>query len=353
MAKKIALLHISGKRDVERKYKTKFSAFFVTAVILFAIGLQPARAAGPEYLIPGGEAVGICVEADGVIIAEITGVDTAEGAVTPARDAGLKPGDVIIKIGTNDVKSGEDLLKALTNADDETTVQVRRGQEVKQMRIKPAVNQNGQKSIGVLARDKMAGVGTITFYDSESETFGALGHEICDADTQILFPLKEGNIMRTEITQCVKADGSTPGRLYGVFTLSDSIGEIEKNCVCGIYGELEDKSVCTDKPLPVADAAEIKPGEAKILSTVDSGGVKEYDIEITRIYPDSDDETRNLMIKITDEDLIEKTGGIVQGMSGSPIIQDGKLIGAVTHVLVNDSSRGYGIFIENMLDAAA
>lgn len=351
MAEKICLLHAPERgRSMERNKKTKK---IITAVIVaLSVSTTSALAAGPEYLVPGGEAVGINVYSDGVVVAETTGVETEQGTVRPAEEAGIRPGDVIVKVGICDVRSGEDLRKALERTEGETTIQVERGGELKQMCITPCVNTLGQKTIGILARDRMAGIGTLTWYDSETGEFGALGHEISDGDTQIVFPLKNGNIMETGISEVVKGSEKAPGRLQGSFTEKDTVGSISRNTVCGIYGVME-KSICTDEPMPVAEPSEVHPGEAMILSTVDETGVQEYEIEITRVYTGGEHETRNMMITITDEELLEKTGGIVQGMSGSPIIQDGKLVGAVTHVLMSDSSKGYGIFIENMLEAAA
>jgi len=324
------------------------SAFFASAIFAAPLSL----AAEALSLVPGGEVVGIDVRSDGVIVTELTDVETASGPISPAKDAGILPGDVIVRIGTEEINCGCDLMRALEGCAGSTTVQVERCGSIKQFSITPCISSDGRKTIGVWVRDGLSGIGTITFFNPEDGSYGALGHEICDVDTQILFPLENGNIMTADLTETVKATGAAPGQLHGVFSESGVIGDVKANTGAGIFGTISDASAFGGtEALPVAGEDEVHPGGAVILSTVDGGGVKEYEINITRVLMGAEHGSRNLMFSVTDEALLEKTGGIVQGMSGSPVIQDGRIVGAVTHVLMNNPAKGYGIFIGNMLDS--
>lgn len=199
----------------------------------------------------------------------------------------------------------------------------------------------------------MAGIGTMTFYDPQSGTFGALGHGVTDVDTGQLLPLDHGSIMDASVKAVKKGERASPGELKGDFDLTRDSGTLYANTECGIFGKLsaEDAAKIVGAALPIAKKDEVKTGKATILATVSGNETREYDIEIEKIYSPSGS-TRNLLLHVTDEELLAQTGGVVQGMSGSAILQDGKIIGAVTHVLLDDPSRGYGIFIENMLSAA-
>ena len=200
---------------------------------------------------------------------------------------------------------------------------------------------------------RTAGIGTMTFFDPQSGTFGALGHGVTDVDTGQLLPLDHGSIMDASVKAVKKGERASPGELKGDFDLTRDSGTLYANTECGIFGKLsaEDAAKITGAALPIAKKDEIKTGRATILATVSGNETREYDIEIEKIYSPSGS-TRNLLLRVTDEELLAQTGGVVQGMSGSAILQDGKIIGAVTHVLLDDPSRGYGIFIENMLSAA-
>ena len=199
----------------------------------------------------------------------------------------------------------------------------------------------------------MAGIGTLTFYDPESSIFGALGHGINDVDTAQLMPLQSGTIMYSAVTDVKKGLSGAPGELHGTFDVARDMGHLYANTHSGIFGTLTDESVLgQQQPVEIAERSEVKTGPATILSNIAGEDVKEYQVEILHVYSAVEGETRNLMLKVTDPELLAQTGGIVQGMSGSPILQSGKLVGAVTHVLVNDPTRGYGILAENMLGMA-
>jgi stage IV sporulation protein B len=263
-------------------------------------------------------------------------------------------GDIITHIGNTKVSTNEQVQKAVQNADSEITVRIRRQGKPMQVNITPVRCIDGScYMLGIWIRDSMAGIGTLTFYDPETKVFGALGHGISDVDTLELMPLSSGSIMYSTVKSIQKGVAGTPGELKGDFNLIKDAGVLYSNSDCGIFGKLNDLSLVKEaKAVPVASKNEIVKGKISILSNVSGDTVESYDAEIIKIYSDEGQPSRNMMIKITDERLIALTGGIVQGMSGSPILQDGKLIGAVTHVLVNDPKRGYGIFIENMLEEA-
>ena len=232
----------------------------------------------------------------------------------------------------------------------EITLRVLRGDKTMQFAVTPSAGKNGGE-LGVWLRDGMAGLGTVSFYDPATGLYGALGHAVNDIDTGVLIPVRDGEIMAAEVSGVVRGECGKPGELLGSFDSDAELGSIETNCTSGIFGQLDRNcSIAGGCALEMAQRHEIMVGEATVLAGVD-GTVREYAVEISRIYP-GETGGRDLLITVTDPALIEKTGGIVQGMSGSPIIQDGKLVGAVTHVLVNDPTRGYGIFIENMLEAA-
>ena len=210
--------------------------------------------------------------------------------------------------------------------------------------------------MGVWVRQSTAGVGTLTFYDPESHGYGALGHAITDVDTGIAFPVGEGAVYENEVVQITRGAEGRPGELTGAFFEQEVVlGEIERNTDYGIFGGAED--ALTDgalypEGLPVGTRSDIHTGSAQILTTLDGGKVEAFDCEIEKLYDQSEPATRSMVVRITDPELLERTGGIVQGMSGSPILQDGRIVGAVTHVFVSDPTRGYGVYIEWMLDAA-
>ncbi len=305
------------------------------------------------FLIPMGNTVGIKMESDGVIVVGLSDVNSGETTAAPAAKAGIRAGDIITQLNSKKIRSVDDFRDAIEKyAEKEITVRVLRGGKERQFSLEPIVNQSGKPELGIWLRDGIIGIGTITYYDPENETFGALGHSVSDIDTGIMLPLRSGCIMKSNILSVKKGTAGKPGELKGNFDLLYSIGKLHANTNYGIFGTF-DKTVKFNQrqPVPVAKHSEIKTGDATILSNISGTAVEEYKIEISRIYPPNEASSRDMMITVKDERLIEATGGIVQGMSGSPIIQCGKLIGAVTHVLINDPTRGYGISVENMLGA--
>ena len=226
---------------------------------------------------------------------------------------------------------------------------LQRGETLSSVRVSPTITPEGPK-LGVFLRQGVTGIGTVTYYDPQSKSFGILGHGVNDSSGKLL-QLTSGNVYEARVSSVRKGYSGEPGQLMGALTSQDPIGQIRRNTVLGVFGACQIPFAA--QALPVGASDTVKTGSATILSTVSGQDTREYSVEILKIYPATRQNGRNLLIRVTDPQLLEATGGIVQGMSGSPIIQDGKLVGAVTHVLVNDPTTGYGIFIENMLDAAA
>ncbi len=313
-----------------------------------------SSAAGHE-VIPVGRAVGIKLFSDGVIVVGFSQVATENGVCTPARDCGLREGDVITHINSQEVDSIEEVQEVLQScAGEDMSIRAIRGEkEVQMTGAAVKCSTDGAYKMGAWIRDSMAGIGTLTFYDPETGAFGALGHGINDVDTAKLMPLQSGSIMYAEVTDVQRGSAGQPGELHGVFEVSRDLGDLYANTGSGIFGVLSDKSILAETtPVAVASRSEVKVGPAVIRSNIAGDDVAEYEVEITRVYPAGSGDTRDLMIKVTDQRLLDATGGIVQGMSGSPILQNGKLVGAVTHVLVNNPTEGYGILAENMFAAA-
>lgn len=300
-----------------------------------------------QYLAISGDIIGLRLFTKGVMIVGVDSVETANGTFSPGNSAGLVKGDVIISVNGIEIENSNRLNEIISMSEGQALeILYTRHLQSYVTHLTPVYSASEQKYKGGLwVRDSAAGIGTMTFYDCESGVFAALGHGVCDIDTGEILPLSDGDIVSAGITGCTKGVKGKAGELCGVFQ-SDSIGRLYFNTEKGIYGVLNnyDKNA---ESLPVATGKEIKKGKAQIVSTVDGNGKQYYDIEILKVS--ENDKSKNMVIKVTDKELIEKTGGIVQGMSGSPIVQNGRLVGAVTHVLVGDPTKGYGIFIENML----
>ena len=313
---------------------------FFAALLMSLTLVTPAHGAQTRTLIPLGKAVGIKLFADGALV------------VAVENSTVLQKGDVLLKLGGEDISSIEEVQSLLReNGGAVMTMEVRRGERLLSLSDSPQQGADGVWRLGVWIRDSMAGVGTVTYYDPATQSYGALGHGITDVDTAQLMALQHGSIMPTSVKAVKKGAAGEPGELKGDFSVQRDIGTLRANTGSGIFGGATDADFFGDgAALPVATAAQIHCGAATILSTVWGDETREYEIEIKKVY-ENGKEGRDMLLQVTDEALLSKTGGIVQGMSGSPILQDGRIVGAVTHVLVNDPTSGYGIFIENMLAA--
>ncbi|MBR6772188.1 MAG: PDZ domain-containing protein [Clostridia bacterium] len=340
-----------------KKRNTPLLRYAGAAAALFIVLSSAFSAAAgrlPEMLVPVGRTAGIKLFAPGVIVVETSGVETRSGRAEPAADAGIIPGDIILAVEGNAVDENAELISALDGrAGIKTRLRILRDEDEKNVFVIPVENLRGQVCIGASVRDSIAGIGTITYYDPQTETFGALGHGICQSENGGIFPLGSGCLVSSAVVGINKGQAGKPGELLGVFDSDGDCGNILVNSERGLFGELEEDELYPEnfgeEAIPTGDA---KKGSAVIMSNISGENVSSFQIEIIKLS-EGNRTTRNFRFRVTDAALIGATGGIVQGMSGSPVIQDGKLVGAVTHVCVNDPTVGYGIFIENMLDAAA
>ena len=319
--------------------KRKFTGLIFT---MLSIPLLAMSVRGAEFLIPVGEVIGLELRSGTVTVAAF------DDSLTAARNAGLRIGDEILSIDDVSVDSAEDVRAALSHSDGAVDLVVSRDGETQTIHMEPEITAAGPK-LGVYLRQGITGIGTVTFYDPESGDFGALGHAVSDSKGNLL-AMTRGSAYPAAIVSVEKGKSGQPGQLKGTLKSDRLMGALTGNTNRGIFGNTLDG--WSGEPIPVAAFDEVRTGEATIRSTIDGSAPRDYSVEILKIYPEDRADGRNLLIRVTDPILLQATGGIVQGMSGSPIMQDGKLVGAVTHVLVNDPTRGYGIFIENMLDAA-
>lgn len=307
-------------------------------------------------LYPGGTSVGVRLSSNGVLVVGYSDIiKDEEKSQSPAKIYGIELGDLITEVNGKKVYTAKEIMSIVRNSKDEKISLVinRDGKNITKL-VNMKKEDNDYK-LGLWIRDSTAGVGTLTFYDDKSGKFGALGHPITDGDTNTRFTVKSGELLEASVISLRKGEKGIPGELKGIFTNEDSpIGNIEKNTQCGIFGCKKSNYLkqTGTSPLPVGSRDEIKIGKAKIITTIDENGPKEYEIEIVKKLNQDNPSPKSMIIKVTDPELLEKTGGIIQGMSGSPIIQDGKIIGAVTHVLINKPDVGYGIYIDWMLQDA-
>ena len=306
-----------------------------------------------NLLIPGGMPIGIYMETDGVMVLGTDEIKSSDGSSTSPAKHLVKDGDYIVGIDEEEVENKQELIEVMQNLSKKTVIlHLRRKMEYINVKIHPAKDEEGKYKLGIWVRDNVQGLGTITFLNANSE-FGALGHGIHDVDTSELLEISEGTLYETSIQNIKKGQNGSPGGMEGIIVYNhyNVLGSITSNTETGIYGKVDrvDKVFKNQEAYPAASKEAIKTGKAYIRCAV-SGEVKDYEIQITKIDLHPGEVNKGIEIRVTDEELLRITGGIVQGMSGSPILQDGKIVGAVTHVFVQDSTKGYGIFIENMLE---
>ena len=308
-------------------------------------------------VIPVGNIAGIKLYTSGVLVvgmSEIYGVDNK--AYKPYENSGIEEGDTIVSVNEDKITSTEDLIEKVNSSKgNEVKIEYIHQEKTVACSIKPAKTSNNEYKLGLWVRDSAAGVGTVSFYEPSSKTFGALGHGITDIDTEQLIDIASGEFVTTKILNIVKGQVGTPGRIQGTVDNQKNIGTIQKNTKFGIYGTVDNISslnIDSSDEMEVALRDEIKTGKAKIRCSLENGKIEEYEIQIEKVFKENNYDNKSMLIKITDEKLLDKTGGIIQGMSGSPIIQNGKFVGAVTHVLVNNPTEGYAVFGDIMLKQA-
>ena len=321
----------------------RFGTACLAALLACSASVAMAAEVTPRMLVPVGHTVGIKLFSKGVVVVKLS-----DGG-TPARTCGLRTGDVIIQCGGSTVTSSEQFQSLLQTCGGTAELEVRRNGNSVTLSVEPERNDQGVYCIGAWIRDSMAGIGTMTYYDPATATFGALGHGITDVDTAQLMPFSNGSILPSTVKAVKKGEAGSAGELRGDFDLTGDLGDLYANTASGVFGTLDgDYAPAQAQAVPTGEP---ETGAAVIRSNIRGDEVREYTVEILKTVPNSRD-GRDMVLSVTDPELIEATGGIVQGMSGSPILQDGKLVGAVTHVLLNDPTKGYGISIETMLKAS-
>ena len=321
----------------------RFGTACLAALLACSASVAMAAEVTPRMLVPVGHTVGIKLFSKGVVVVKLS-----DGG-TPARTCGLRTGDVIIQCGGSTVTSSEQFQSLLQTCGGTAELEVRRNGNSVTLSVEPERNDQGVYCIGAWIRDSMAGIGTMTYYDPATATFGALGHGITDVDTAQLMPFSNGSILPSTVKAVKKGEAGSAGELRGDFDLTGDLGDLYANTASGVFGTLDgDYAPAQAQAVPTGEP---ETGAAVIRSNIRGDEVREYTVEILKTVPNSRD-GRDMVLSVTDPELIEATGGIVQGMSGSPILQNGKLLGAVTHVLLNDPTKGYGISIETMLKAS-
>lgn len=342
----------SGNKAVAANAQLRAGNIYSTSLELF--GVVPVKTVTVHVVretdvIPSGQPFGVKLYTQGVVIVGMSDVDTAGGPINPAYNAGIRVGDIIMAINGRTVNSNSDVAEAFEKSGGKPLkISAKRDGVAYAVNVTPVKSaaENVYKA-GMWVRDSTAGIGTLTFFSPDSGVFAGLGHAICDVDTGEVMPLQEGDIVRVAINGVSKGEKGQPGELKGYFMRGSNWGRLFSNTDTGVFGMLQ--SLPTGNAVPVAMKQQVHEGSASILCTLDGATPKAYSVVIERVHFNDTSDTKNMIVRVTDPTLLAATGGIVQGMSGSPILQDGRLAGAVTHVFINDPTRGYGIFAENML----
>lgn len=335
-----------SEKMAKMKTVKRFMAVFAAMIIITTSG----SAAQEQLLIAAGVPIGVDVHTSGVLVTGLSPI--GDEGKSPAQAAGIRRGDIIESVNGEKTETAEELCGAVgESAGSALLVEYLRGGKPMSATVYPIRDFEGKYKIGLLVRDGASGIGTLTYIDPLTNGFAALGHGICDTESGVLLPIIKGTAEEVVLSGITRGRAGSPGELHGFFS-GRRTGTIKSNAVSGVGGELFSiPSGLENELYPIGRREDVREGKAYIFTTVDETGRQKYEVEISKI--DIGGAQKNFTVKVTDERLIEKTGGIVQGMSGSPIIQDGKLVGAVTHVLISDSTSGYGIFIENMINSPA
>lgn len=335
---------------MKRHFKDIKKYICIFIICIFTV-LSAAAQVLPKEVYVGGMPFGVRFDSGEVTVISTNSFISSGENVSPSRDAGICPGDIIKSVNGVKIQTTNDVLNAINSSKgDAVDILVERDKNDIAMKLSPKIcDDTNRMQLGIMLKDSSAGIGTITYINEDGKHFAGLGHGICDADSGKLLKIDNGYISDVIITDICKGEKGAPGELHGNIS-ADKKGDLISNTEVGVYGIMHRSQENLTAKIKVAQKEDVHLGKATILCTLDNNTKEEYEIEISKIQNLSTSHTKNFIIKVTDNVLLEKTGGIVQGMSGSPIIQDGKLIGAVTHVLINDPTTGYGIFIDNMLN---
>lgn len=339
----------ASDEDVFNEYIINYRLFN-----LFNIKQLKVNVIEPDRYFAGGDSLGFSLQSKGVILIGGNYIISKNGIERPFESSGLKSGDILTHINNieiNNVNDIGDILKSHNGG--EISIRVNRNGEIIDTKIEPALDKmTDTYKLGLWVKEDAVGIGTLTFVNATSKRFGSLGHSINDSETNECIDVSGGNIYNGKILGIKKGKSGQAGELIGTFSREDVVGSVDKNCEYGVYGFVNDVETFTSdkKSIEIGGRLSAKPGKAKILTCLNGEDIEEFEIEIIKTNFQQSCNEKSMVLRVTDEDLIKRTGGIVQGMSGSPIIQDGKLIGAVTHVFVNDATKGFGIYIDWMLE---
>ncbi len=347
---------------MSKNLKKSIIVFCLTIGFIGAVGvainnMNESRASvevvSEKTLIPGGQSVGIRMNVKGVLVVGLEEIETEDSIVSPGYDAGIQIGDIILSINGKEVLYAEDVTSIIEDARGTVDIQICRKDEVFNYKVEPVKEyKTGKYKIGIWVKEKIAGIGTLSFYDPDTNVFAALGHGIYESKTNTLLEAGDGKLLRTEVKSIREGEAGVPGEIRGIFYEYElPLGEVKKNCQYGIYSAGSNiEGIDMAEPMVMATQEQIEEGPAYILTTIDGQKVEKFEIEITKVNRQKEESGKGLEIEVTDERLLAYCGGIVQGMSGSPIIQNNRIVGAVTHVFVNNPTKGYGIFAEWMVE---
>lgn len=332
-------------KKFEKILSVALSIIIFLSICSFSVGAEE----GKNLVYLGGQSFGLKFYNNGLIVIELENFFDGLNYNCPAKDGGIKVNDIIKEVNGEVIKTNEDLQRMISssNGNSISILIERNGNEIEKT-VKPKQNMSGMYLLGAWVRDSCAGIGTVTYYDENNNYFAALGHGVCDVDTSALLPLGYGEVVKANISGVTKSVKGKAGSLNGYFT-DEIFGVLTKNTPSGIYGTINDNYIINQKKIEIASTDEVKTGKAQIYTTINGEETGCYDIEITKICNTSKKSNENFVIRVTSDEIVEKCGGIVQGMSGSPIVQDGKLVGAVTHVFVKSPCEGYGVMAQNMV----
>ena len=338
--------NINYSRISTEKYNLSFLGFNIKTIT--------ANVLPNTKVVPLGDLAGLKLYTKGILVVGVSEIKGYDNKVyKPYEEAGIEQGDTILKINSEEVNTTEELLACVSKyKGNKMNITYMKNGETFEKTITPVKASENTFKIGLWVRDSGAGVGTLTFYSPSTKSYAALGHGIQDVDTQELLEISSGEFVTAKITKLQKGEKDNPGKIEGTIEDSKTIGKIYSNTEYGVYGKKTDNSdeFNEQNAIEVANRNEIKTEKASIICTIENGIKKEYEVEIEKVYANNYKNNKNMIVKVTDKELLEKTGGIIQGMSGSPIIQNGKLIGALTHVFVTDPTKGYGVFADTMLE---